>query len=106
MLAMRHFFAVAVASKERLLRVDGGPSFIMRRSAAVGGEPTFAQAMANGEVAPTAAVTLIRWGKGAALTTRYLRAMVDAGPSASTCTNRRYKTAGQETSRWENSAAR
>jgi hypothetical protein len=33
------------------LWVDCGPSCIVRRSAAVGGEPTFAEAMVNGEVA-------------------------------------------------------
>jgi hypothetical protein len=32
--------------------VDGGPSFIVRKSAAVGGKATFARAKASGEDAP------------------------------------------------------
>ena len=37
--------------REWLHRVDSGPSFIVRESAAVGGKPSLAEAMVNGELA-------------------------------------------------------
>ena len=51
---------VADATKPRRQRrswVDGGPSCIVRRSAAVGGERSFAEACLNGEVAPLSAIS-------------------------------------------------
>ena len=51
---------VADATKPRRQRrswVDGGPSCIVRRSAAVGGERSFAEACLNGEVAPISAIS-------------------------------------------------
>jgi hypothetical protein len=45
------FLPVAVACNERLLRVDCGHPYDVRKSSAVGGEPTFTDAMVNGEVA-------------------------------------------------------
>jgi hypothetical protein len=44
--------------RDRLIGVDGGPSFVARRSAAVSGKPTFAEAMVNGDVAPIAVGSL------------------------------------------------
>ena len=46
------FLTAAVACNEGLLRVDGGPSFILRKSAAVGGLPTFANLVTNGKDGP------------------------------------------------------
>jgi hypothetical protein len=41
---------------QRLLRVDGGPSFIARKSAAVGGFLPFAETGSGDKIAPEAAI--------------------------------------------------
>jgi hypothetical protein len=53
---------IAIDGSERQLWVDGGPSCVVQKSAAVGGEPTFANTVTSGYLKPKATLHGVRMG--------------------------------------------